>query len=157
NAEIIDILDQPPPEIVLPQPVHDRPRKERVLRGGHPSGEWHTNILFRVVFFSAAVEVFRDDSFLGLGMNYRALFGIVVLVFIVVVDSFDGAGGEEGGKAVEIVLLPFSPGMVVALRALEARAEKDLTDVGRVVGGVGVEGYVQKTADAVQVRTLAEE
>src|SRR5258707_8447537 len=72
DAEVVDGLDNSPPEITLPDPVDNGAGKVWISRRRHPGRQLHPDIFARRFVLEIAGEVSRLDSLFRPRMNHLA-------------------------------------------------------------------------------------
>src|SRR6185437_12527504 len=130
--------DQPAAQIVFDDAVDDGSGEPRIFRRRNPRRQLIADVLIEHFGLGRPVEVLRHDRLFRPGIDDLAFEPHVELAFVVLISILLYAhAGEERGKAPEIILRPFFPGVIVALSALQPYAQEHLADIGGVTLRLG--------------------
>ena len=134
RPQIIDRLDQPPPHVMRPEPVHDRAGKIQVVLVRHPVRQCPSAGRRLTQNRSRGTQSRSGDDLLAAGM---------LQVGPLLVDDLQSTrrdraavdSGEEPGQGHVVPLVPALERVVMALGTLDADAEEQLADrAGQLLG-----------------------
>src|SRR5438067_1154979 len=132
-SKIIDRLDDAAPEQVKPQPIDCGPREKGVIRTGQPARQDLAPIGKRRDGRNQATQKFRRNHLACPRLDNFPLSSRKDGLLLVINLNEERPipilqAGEKGGEAIVIILGPALARMVVAAGALQADAEKKLSD-----------------------------
>ena len=134
EPRVIDRLDQTAAKEMCPGAIHDVAREEGILRRSHPLGEQLAAVPFRRFFWRWFTQRVSEHGLVSSWM-FRSP-GVASDQHLALRSWFERDLREERFHAKVISLAPAIERMMVALRALDARAEQHLRDRRGLLAGL---------------------
>ena len=130
NPHVILGIDKAAAKEVLPIPIDEHLREERILVVDHPVREGAARVLVGGQLQWFAAQRGGRQTLSGAGILRAGGAALVIDALLAwLLAWFACDGREERFEAVVVVLAPLLVGMVVALRTLQADSHEDLCDI----------------------------